>query len=129
MKLELKHLAPYLPYRLLYKKFMKGEGRYFLDTKSLDTWTYEQNKIIPILRPLSDLTKEIEHNGEKFVPINKIAPLEGYHQDCLIDLTNGSNDIYHLAYSDATALLKWHFDCFRLIDKGLAIDINKLNNG
>jgi hypothetical protein len=26
-------------------------------------------KIKPILRPLSDLTKEIEVNGEKFIPI------------------------------------------------------------
>jgi len=29
----------------------------------------------PILRPLTDLTKEIEHKGEKFVPIVRISEL------------------------------------------------------
>lgn len=30
----------------------------------------------PLLRPLSDLTKEIEHNGERFVPIYKLLDVE-----------------------------------------------------
>lgn len=33
--------------------------------------------VFPILRPLSDLTKEIEHNGEKFVPIVEIGKMLG----------------------------------------------------
>lgn len=32
-------------------------------------------EVIPILRPLSDLTKPIDHNGEKFVPIERILGL------------------------------------------------------
>jgi predicted nucleic acid-binding protein len=34
----------------------------------------KENKNKPILRPLSDLTKEIEVNGEKFVPLEKLYP-------------------------------------------------------
>lgn len=33
------------------------------------------SNITIVLRPLSDITKEIEHNGEKFVPIIEIAKL------------------------------------------------------
>jgi hypothetical protein len=33
------------------------------------------NDYKPILHPLSDLTKEIEHNGEKFVPIVELAKI------------------------------------------------------
>ena len=32
-------------------------------------------QIKPVLHPLSDLTKEIEHKGEKFIPIIKLAEL------------------------------------------------------
>ena len=33
--------------------------------------------VLPLLRNLYDLTKEIEHNGEKFVPIVELAKLTG----------------------------------------------------
>ena len=33
------------------------------------------NDITPVLHPLSDLTKEIEHNGENFVPIVRLAKI------------------------------------------------------
>ena len=32
-------------------------------------------KSMPILHPLPDITKEIEHNGEKFIPMIKLATL------------------------------------------------------
>ena len=86
MKLELKHLAGYLPYGLKYKDIPKGfDGIRELDIKTFD-WCLENGK--PILRPLSDLTKEIEVNGEKFVPyINlakKYAEMSGYNEDIRI---------------------------------------------
>jgi hypothetical protein len=73
MKLEIKHLAPYLPYKIC--GVCEGEhaielvlGVYENEIiTDIDGTTYDNFK--PILRPLSDLTKEIEHNGEKFVPI------------------------------------------------------------
>lgn len=67
-----------------------------------------------ILRPLSDLTKEIEVNGEKFVPRSKFF---GNPLDYII--TKNS-------YEVVQQLISWHFDIFGLIDAGLAIDINTL---
>lgn len=85
MKLELKHIAPYLPYGL--KIFTDYDGiqeingmpdlfhaSYYCEkTDAGDEPHIEQIK--PILRPLSDLTKEIEVNGEKFVPMIKLLYL------------------------------------------------------
>ena len=89
MKLELKHIAPYLPYGLKMK---------FTSTNEVDKLSNEDIVILkqideggicvngyktnnksykPILRPLSDLTKEIEVNGEKFVPIVELAKIHG----------------------------------------------------
>lgn len=42
--------------------------------------------IKPILRPLSDLIKEIEHKGEKFVPIVKLMQIAYESQDSCIPL-------------------------------------------
>ena len=148
MKLELKHLAGYLPYGLKYKDIPKGfDGIRELDIKTFD-WCLENGK--PILRPLSDLTKEIEVNGEKFVPyINlakKYAEMSGYNEDIRIYrnkcycysksseiefrfngrdfILNGKlvNAQYHLFLK----LHEWHFDIHGLIPE-LAIDINTLN--
>ena len=77
MKLEIKHLASYLPYGLKLKTeygwcimltlndwSVNGDCDESLCYETKDTTDFK-----PILRPLSDLTKEIEVNGEKFVPI------------------------------------------------------------
>jgi len=95
-KLTIKELAPYLPYglKVQHTSFYEfGENIVALDIlESLctDCATFEMSKhyyltdiedneceIKPILRPLSDLTKEIEHNGEKFVPILVLASFLG----------------------------------------------------
>lgn len=98
-----------------------------------------------ILRPLSDLTKEIEVNGEKFVPIDVIKD-EFLECDILIygDAGYGWIGLYNdntlipfymecdmeimpeIHYRIVTFLAKWHFDIHGLISKGLAIDINTL---
>lgn len=68
MKLELKHLAPYLPYRLR----MAG-CESVMDGIILERFVRGEWDIIPILRPLSDLTKEIEINGDRFVPMRYLS--------------------------------------------------------
>ena len=90
MKLELKHLAPYLPYGLTGKtkkeiepwKIVGYKEDSFSITEPTLLCTHSTYKnviniwsrnIKPILRPLSDLTKEIEHNGEKIMPILELA--------------------------------------------------------
>lgn len=79
-KLELKHLAGYLPYglkmELLGFPFTQILGKHYR-TLELDCghdfhFYLQENKVRPILRPLSDLTKEIEVNGEKFIPLVKL---------------------------------------------------------
>ncbi len=92
MKLELKHLAGYLPYGLIgeYLDIEKTDlggfsiveitGLDFQNNKILirNGYVTERDSIKPILRPLSDLTKEIEVNGEKFVPLYKLCKRQGF---------------------------------------------------
>jgi hypothetical protein len=81
--------------------------------------TFRIDNIKPILHPLSDLTKEIEHKGEKFVPKLKLLYL-GYRE-----LTYNFQ-LYVLEFGLIQHLVKWHFDIAGLIEKGEAIDINTL---
>jgi hypothetical protein len=81
MKLELKHLAGYLPYGLgIYSETygiksimtISGNGG---DNPSDSIESVLSGKFKPLLRPLSSLVKEIEVNGERFVPIVELAKL------------------------------------------------------
>lgn len=114
-KLELKHIAPYLPYNLkwivtcdnLEEDFSECDfpsgtldkgtiwELFLLTTKDIEFWGGEcsdmafidsnHNQISycggmkPILRPLSDLAREIEINGEKFVPIIELSKINGFN--------------------------------------------------
>ncbi len=155
-KLELKHLAPYLPYGL---KWMKGNNKYntaHLSTKRIGiisqkgfgdiekhSFEYLPKNLKPILRPLSDLTKEIEVNGEKFVPIecldygcveydyifkssNDYVNISILNEQLeQIDIIQSDN-IALTSHGTVNKLISWHFDVFGLIKSGLAIDINTL---
>jgi hypothetical protein len=128
MKLELKHLSPYLPYRLpFYQEWSAKQGikveltmldmNRFADFTNLEgIWLIDDLK--PILIPLSDLTKEIEVNGKKFVPI-EILSAYSTEIELLHDIKYG---FISVIFWDM--LLSWHFDVFGLIDTGLAVDIN-----
>lgn len=135
MKLELKHLAPYLPYRL---KIRCGEISHPIlncaDTNEFEIAIKEvfiNSTYKPILRPLSDLTKEIEVNGEKFVPLDwfdkNYAPLECSHQEMKKHFMKDT--LKTMPYLVIEKLIEWHFDVFGLIPLNLAIDINTLQNG
>ena len=152
-KLELKHLAPYLPYELK-MRFTGEPQKQFRGTKVEEILTIENYKMLtfshlrkPILRPLSDLTKEIEINEEKFVPMDilndcLIGLIKWYELDSVIDKTKkvrgyettnakvacflGNKVSESCPYGMYIQLLEWHFDVFGLIGKNLAIDINTL---
>lgn len=158
-KLELKHLAPYLPYNLLFVAEAKtwqltcistvqeypiwAENRWDEDkltfnprinVKSTDSGRgFLLSEIKPILRPLSDLTKEIKHNGEKFVPLERLRKeYSGFYfesnPELLIKSKNTSMYISLNWINEFHKLLfEWHFDVFGLIEKGLAININTIN--
>lgn len=135
MKLELKHLTPYLLHNLMLMIDgvvceIEGFDLYQIDTIIAERVNYNISAVKPILRPLSDLTKEIEVNGEKFVPAlrtqlhiqNQNFPLT--HQNrILLENRIITNTI---SYSDMQYLISLHFDIYGLIEQGLAIDINDL---
>jgi len=129
-KLELKHFAAYLPYGLECLD-LSDETIFTLDALNIDAALNDAtylNTIRLYLRPLSDLTKEIEVNGEKFVPCNFLKTIHFYPESNemmkreIIDSILIECQIYWINEK----LLKWHFDIYGLIENDLAIDINTL---
>lgn len=129
MKLELKHLAPYLPYELKAKYHMLIDiKKKFDETTILNVtnikWIITGTHHKVILHPLSDLTKEIKHDGEKFVPYNKLFNFKGIgYKDPIINI-NWLNKQYYEVWQK---LFEWHFDVFNLIEQNLAITKNQNN--
>jgi hypothetical protein len=109
----------------------------------------EKTEFKPILRPMTDLTKEIEIGGEKIITIEKLRELfletveykdgdtslsrtliyddgfkvhsQDYHYSC-DGIEEGYEDVSD--FEIYQKLFEWHFDVFGLIEKGLAVDIN-----
>ena len=87
-------------------------------------------EVKPILRPLSDLTKPIEHKGKTFVPIEvldgKNSGIVGGHELAQM-LFEADYTIWDIKYATLQKLLEWKFDIADLISKGEAIDVNTLD--
>lgn len=85
-----------------------------------------------LLRPMTQITQEIEHNGERFTPIDrlrKIKPNLDFDDtgDLLIDYYEVcSIDYPETGYSITKQLKKWHFDVDRLIEAGIAEDLSQI---
>lgn len=142
-KIELKHLACYLPYglKIMAKIESQIENHPFehcdivnvnLLSKSLtirhmvgidkdvEYITYKNfEDIKPILRPLSDY-KDV--NEDAMVNLN----IDISDQLIIADCANGYFNPQDLMYRVAEICFENHIDVFGLIDKGLAIDINTL---
>lgn len=108
----------------------------------------------PIVHPLSDLTKEITHNGETFVPALELVKLKekyGKWKDIahsipyeykiikkpfgnILKVTKldswvimiSLSEIERSEYFIVEKLKEWHFDIYDWIKDGLAVDINTL---
>ena len=145
MKLELKHLAPYLPYQLkiinieMHENGFKNKNsikELVLTPSNLEIGLKDIDGIKEklILRPISDLYKEISFGMLKTIPLDNINFL--YHntpnfyflttdksQEHLFD---GKHDLSNtiIEYCVMQKLIEWHFDVFGLIDKSLAISIH-----
>jgi len=123
-KLELKHIAGYLPYGLKMMSQNDFVSPLIRDLR-VDGFQFMIDTRKPILRPISDLIKEIEVNGYKFIPMHfwddkkRIELL----QNCSTDYTY-CEYLEHFIFEE---LYKWYFDVHGLIPAGLAIDINSLN--
>ena len=126
MKLELKHLAPYLPYGLEYVKYSDHNSpiRHDIMQGISTNGVYASGNITPvlfknckpILRPLSDLTKVNSFSLSDMIS-------HGYYNSFWLP---ENFNIAYLMHLDFEKLVSWHFDVFKLIEKGLAIDINKI---
>lgn len=149
MKLEPKHIAPYLPYEVIVQSpvIVYTEGENPIPSHediqegvlTVDDLKNDLGYLRPILRPLSDLTKEIERHGEKFIPIIALYPLFNKQPPNVEMICNQEVDYAESHYYGGEALkintkyplenrydllqklFEWHFDVFGLIDEGLAI--------
>lgn len=135
--LELKDICGYLPYGL---KFLSDYFSTPHEIVSIDltdnTADFSNNcgytnkslgEVKPILRPMSDLTKEITHRGEKFVPLgvlNNRGHFIEFDTAGLLYTVGGCMDSDWLMVFDK--FHEWMFDYRGLISAGLAIDVNTL---
>ena len=133
-ELELKHLAPYLPYDLS----LKGGS-----PERIDYLTHQRIEMTlrgylkPILRPLSDLIKIIEWKNSKYCVLDLWLSIEVSEENdfkLLCKAPEYYKETYEFIkrnplrvdYGLIVILFEHHFDVFGLIEKGLAIDINTL---
>jgi len=153
-ELKLEHISAYLPYDLkflyhgnIYK--MRWINRFgdidydskndFIDPFPPNIFNKELDLVKLMFRPLSDLTKEIEVNGDRFVPLEKLTEIFGgrpisfdgtcFYTKIQENMVRKKKDVVPLHFSQLDAfnkLFEWHFDVFGLIEKGLAININTL---
>jgi len=124
MKLEKRHITPYLEHDLIVMYDgvpcrLEGIDLKFYPTAIIEQRNMDLSDIKLILRPMSDLNKEIKHNGKRFIPSKQpdvFKALKGMHPSA------AALKPYHVVRK----LLEWHFDIFGLIDAGLAVDVNTL---
>jgi hypothetical protein len=121
--LELKHLAAYLPYNIEIEHATMFSGKKEIsELRSLNERSVEIGHRMyveisnckPLLRPLSQLTQEIEHNGERFVPMDLLAEDSCFYFD--------KEYVLRQPYWVVEKLLSWHFDIYQLLENNLAIE-------
>ena len=138
MELKKEHISIYLPFKLMINT-EHGVRELLGITPSV---RYESepnngrlvglNTIKPLFRRLSQITKPITHNGETFIPAERLAA-KGY-EFVKLEKNKGyayreigkqkigylNLDIQKWAYFYFIQLVEWHFDVFSLHDQGLA---------
>lgn len=138
MKLELKHIAPYLPYKLRVQYWDRnvqlnaasGSSTNWIGINALLQRQGEKQNCYPILRPMSDLIKPIKIKGYnkdfEFIPLehlSKIAfPKNGIHEysEDILRVKLGVNySFYYNEYEKSFGCQvgyngrgKWDYDCF-----------------
>ena len=141
-KLTIKELAPYLPYGL---KVCNGADTFEVTAMNNRTVFFKGglldfNDIKPLLRPLSRLTEEIEHNSISIQlepSLEKVKPSELIYKHWFYTIRENGHFSYHIGdgtaigslyggvpYSLIELLIEWHFDVFGLIGRGLALPID-----
>lgn len=132
-KLTIEHLAPYLPYKLEFWSNNLGRKRKMKEG-NIESIVENNHSMKPILHPLSDLVEGIIHDGETFIPKQyleekfrrKMDISEGVINGSVVYLNTDDWEQWQDLYWIFQKLFEWHFDIFELIEQGLAIDINTL---
>lgn len=151
MKLELKHFVGYpktLGLLLDGNVFNTLEGLDFTHGSVIaERINYKPEEVVPLLRPLSDIMNEITHEGETFIPLDKLKERWGYikwekneRKLCIyFDLEFQDDGDYEgnvgtwFTYEDWEgdlnenlpkwvwdSLQEWHFDVYDLLSQDLA---------
>ena len=129
-KLELRHLAPYLPYGLKIQGQTHGDIEELEMLSELSVYVKSQNStaygawadlfdIKPLLRTMSELTENEMRNLHHLYRPKEMAT------DKLCDLIfywGNTTDLFDIQ-SVFEYLYKNHFDVFGLIEKGLAVSL------
>ena len=145
MKLELKHLAPYLPYDLQMAYIIRGKIVEIGDLNKVFIYRNETHPIRyginyndaehewmfkPILRPLSSMTEKESDELEDIIGCNFYIYASGNGieiEDIIIDPWGGQSV---LRMETLNRIYEWlfahHFDVFNLIENNLAIDKTKM---
>lgn len=125
-QLELKHISPYLPYQLRCR-FNTDDVYTIMGLINENVWLKEMTyaadlfECKPILRPMSDL----EDSSKNYLDLlNEVGQTIEYNGGSFFDGVASFDDPCWLPYASFEFLLENHFDVFGLIDQGLAIDIN-----
>jgi len=134
MKLELKHLSPYLPYKL---KCLRGKEVFILNgIRDWIGWSgYFDDKHgstavpISVIKPILKRMDILIISPIVMDEMNEIHTVEYNGRGTFVEPDSDNGDPFnaeYLPYSSLFILFKNHFDVFGLIDAGLAIDINTL---
>ena len=145
MKLELKHLAPYLPYDLQMAYIIRGKiveigdlNKVFIYRDATHPIRYGINyndaehewMFKPILRPLSSMTEKESDELEDIIGCNFYIYVSGNEieiEENIIDPWDGKSV---LRMETLNRIYEWlfahHFDVFNLIENNLAIDKTKM---
>ena len=146
MDLEIKHLAPYLPYGLKLQYIVREKVEKTGTMISLSNYECETHPtrvsidfdneehiwmFKPILRPFSDLDKPIKRDVNLTVNPSIAFGLVKDEEGIWCDEFSADYGESPTAKIDVTQMNFWlfeyHFDVFGLIKAGLAVDINTLS--
>lgn len=117
--IDLKFLAPYLPYRLMGSCVWFDNNRRLrlvseIDTYNVMNYVHGDTVYKPVLKPLTDLKSHFDaYRSDIFSDFE-------YYLTCI---KNGDMD-----YSEYCYVFSGHYDAFDLIGKGLAINYNDIKN-
>lgn len=142
-ELELKHLAPYLPYGLKGKS-NNGQSDSIDELKGLYSchditltsrlscynsvdYSVDYENFKPVLRPMSDLTNDVLRKTMNLIDHSSHIDWTTNEREYLIKKRGLNGWLNEIPYIITLFLFENHFDVFDLIEKGLAIDINTLN--